>query len=266
MENLKRARLRVFFSQPLHCKRPRLNFRVVNKKSGRVLGDYVISLRHSGVHTIGVTKAIKKLTTRHLINGVKIKIILLDHRDHCSKVVNALSSEVYLVTNTDELVRRVERSVSVADNDRLPYVHRSSFDSVTSLMRRWKRAKPTCDMTRVKVNLKNAKNSTFILPESFKTGICGRHRPTILSGADAMLKQLAAAITNTIKSLPHSKNSPCCAPSKFEKLTVLYYDQKDKRMQHVVLRHVDKVKVVGCACSWKVLNTFVHISELQSFW
>jgi hypothetical protein len=45
--------------------------------------------------------------------------------------------------------------------------------------------------------------------------------------------------------LPASSNSACCLPSKFKKLTVLYFDS----MQHVVLRHVDNAKVTSCACS-----------------
>lgn len=240
-ENLKRAQLRLnIVGQLQQCNLPELNVRVTEHKSGQLFGDYVMFPSRPGVNTLVLTKSLRKLASG-FSGDRKLKVrITLRNPDTvtspCSNVVGGLSKEAYLVTNTDEVATRKRRH--------LPNHSRSASEIVTSIFRRLKRSRPTCAMEEVTVNLTSSNNSIFILPTSFKTGICGLQHAVPLSN-DAMIQALARAITSARSTLPPSSNAQCCLPSKFQKLTVLYFDS----MQHVVLRHVNNVKVTGCACS-----------------
>ena len=238
-ENLKRARLRLTVPQQQNCNLPRLSIRVIDQETGQVFGDYAMSPRHSGVNQLLVTKSLQKFAAK-LKPDTKLKVQITvqnpNLKNLCPNVVSALSSEAYLVTNTDEVKTRKRRSTEDFSK---------TYRSVkVNFFRRQKRSSPTCVMKNVRVNLASANNSIFILPHSFQTGVCGIQQPTSLS-TDPMIQALAQAMTTAIQTQYTNTNSACCTPSKFEKLTVLYFDT----MQHTVLRHVDNVKVKSCACS-----------------
>ena len=240
-ENLERARLRLTLPQQQNCNLPGLNIRVIDQKTGQVFGDYVMSPRHSGVNQLLVTKSLRKFAAKLKLKPdkkLKVQITVRNSnlKNLCPNVVSALSSEAYLVTNTDEVKTRKRRST-----EDLSKTYRSVK---ANIFRRQRRSSPTCVMKNVRVNLASANNSIFILPQSFQTGVCGLQQPTPLS-TDPMIQALAQAMTTAIQNQYSNTNSACCSPSKFKKLTVLYFDT----MQHTVLRHVDNVKVTSCACS-----------------
>ncbi|XP_028399630.1 univin-like [Dendronephthya gigantea] len=248
-ENLKRARLRLNISQQNHCSMPVLNVRVLGHKSGQVFGNYVMSPQSSGVNTLNLTNSIRKLATGTNPNEkLKVRITLRNpstRKGLCSNVLTNLVRETYLVTNTDEpntRKRRATEGISKLFPRDAVAVRRA--DDVSKFHGRSKRRAPTCKLHQVTVNLTGMNNSVFILPTSFKTGICGLQQPVPL-GSDPMMRQLAQAVATAIQSVAPSQNSRCCRPSKFRKLTVLYFDS----MQHTVLRHVDNVKVKKCACA-----------------
>ena len=292
-ENLRRARLRLNIPLQKHCNLTGLNTRVMDQKTGQIFGDYVMFPRHSGVNFLILTKSLRKLAAK-LKPDTKLTVrITLQNpttdKNLCSNVVSGLSSEAYLVTNTDEFKTRKRRSTEgisttfrrnaegvskifrrdtegiprMARNADVvskmfrraasracsvcsPSMSRSVSEGMLNIFRRSKRNTPTCIMEDVTVNLTNSNSSAsiFILPKLFKTGVCGQGQP-VPSSNDPMIQALAQAITTARQTLPASSNSACCLPSKFQKLTVLYFDS----MQHVVLRHVDNAKVTSCACS-----------------
>ena len=238
-ENLKRAQLRLTIPQQQNCNLPGLKVRVVDQTTGQIFGEYLMSPRHSGINQLLVTKSLRKFVAKLKPDtklNVQITVRNPNLKNLCANVVSALSSEAYLVTNTDEVKTRKRRST-----EDLSTTYRSVK---ASIFRRQKRSLPTCVMKNVRVSLASANNSIFILPHSFQTGVCGLHQPTPLS-TDPMIQALAQAMTTAIQNQYSNTNSACCSPSKFEKLTVLYFDT----MQHTVLRHVDNVKVTSCACS-----------------
>ena len=232
-ENLKRARLRLSISQPKHC---HLNIRVMDEKSGQIYGDYVMLPQQSGPNSLILTKSLQKLAANFNQSDKRLKIRITPRmssngKNLCSSVVSGLTGDAYLVTNTDEINTRKRRS-----NVALP-----------KMFRRTKRGVPKCTMNTINVNLtsSSSNNTIFIFPSQFKTGICGLHQPVPL-GNDPMIHAIVQAIKTAMNSSPaFPSNSPCCTPSKFQKIPVLYIDS----IGHTVLRYVDKVKVTGCACS-----------------
>lgn len=243
-ENLKRAQLRLNIPQLKQCNLPELSVRVLDDQSSQVLGDYVMSPQRSGVNTLVLTKSLRKLAVNlSPEKKLKVRVALRGtsaQTSPCTNVVSALSSEAYLVTNTDEMKTRKRRSSEVSR------IFRNVAEYVPNIFRRSKRNVPTCNMQKVTVNLTNTNNVSFILPQSFQTGVCGPQRPLPLSN-DPMLRELAQAISRAAQTLPPSTNANCCAPSGFQKKVVLYYNNNDTG--HVILRFVDKVKVTSCACS-----------------
>ena len=244
-ENLKRARLRLSIPQQKQCNLPELSIRVMDHKSGQVYGDYVLFPRHSGVNTLIMTQSLRKLAAKsNAATKLKVRITLRNpnsSKNLCSNVVGGLSSEAYLVTNTDEVKTRKRRATEGLSRQNAEDIPGAS-EHVSNIFRRSKRSLPTCTMKNVIV-YPTYNNSIFILPPSFPTGVCGLQQP-VPSGNDPMIQQLARAMTRAITSLSTSSNSNCCTPSKFNNLPVLYLDS----MRHMVLRHVDNVVVTGCAC------------------
>ena len=282
-ENLKRARLRLNITQQKHCALPVLKVRVLDDKSGQIYGDYTLFPKHSGVNTLVLTKSLQKLaSSMNPAKRMRVRITTLLRNPNpkmslCSNVVSSLSEEAYLVTNTDEVKTRKRRSTEGASSlfqrnaHDIPSVFRSvSVDEVKGKKRRstdvgrmfrWakddvpsmsrgvsegrsKRSNQACTMKTVWVDLTGSNSTIFILPNHFKTGVCGLHQPVPLS-SDPMIQALAAAIARTIKSVATSSNPQCCMPAKLGKLTVLYLDS----VQHTVLRQVKDVVVKSCACS-----------------
>ena len=232
-ENLKRAQLRFNIPQSKQCSLPELSIRVVDDQSGQVLGNCVMSPQKSGINTLVLTKSLRKLALNlSPEKKLKVRVALRNpsaQTSPCTNVVGALSREAYLVTNTDEIKTRKRRFSGYVPN----------------IFRRPKRNVPTCNMRKVNVNLTNTNNVTFILPQSFQTGVCGPQRP-VPSSNDPMIQELAQAISRAAQTLPPSSNAHCCVPSGFQKELILYYNNNDTR--HVILRYVDKVKVTSCAC------------------
>lgn len=240
-ENLKRAQLRLNIPQLKNCSLPELSIRVMDGQSGRVLGDYVMLPRKSGANTLVLTKSLRKLAV-NLKPGkkLKVRVSLRSPTSPCTNVVSVLSSEAYLVTNTDEVTTRKRRSSEVSR------MFRRDTEDVPNIFRRTKRNAPKCNMEKATVDLTTANNVTFILPQSFQTGVCGPQQP-LLTGNDPMVRELARAIVKAVQTLPPSSNAQCCVPSSFQKELILYYNNSD--MRHVILRYVNNVKITSCACS-----------------
>lgn len=248
-ENLKRAILRLNIPHQNHCSLPVLNVQVMDHKSGKIFGNYVMSLRSSGVNTLILTNSIRKLATGTNANEkLKVRITLRNpsaRKSLCPNVFSNLGGGAYLVTNTDEFNTRKRRAADgISKLVRRNAVAVRSANDVSKFYARSKRHTPTCKLQQVTVNLTGINNSVFILPTSFKTGVCGLQQPVPL-GSDPMMRQLAQAVATAIQKVAPSQNSRCCRPSKFRKLTVLYFDNT----QHTVLRHVGNVKVKKCACA-----------------